>query len=387
MRSLLLCLILSVLALNVAVHAGEADALALAGEGYMAANKVDKAKDTFFKALFHDENCPTALYELGKIFQKEQNTAAASDFFSRAIHQMENGVGAHPEFAGKITDAKTRLLAVNPYAAQFTTAMEDYAQDINKIVKKSPDAITNDEACSRVQVLCLASIIPANKMPELQHAAPPPPPDKRSSKLVTSDGPVVNNVPPDVERALKANGWTTITGTWKKKADGTFEVTNGKLEAQKFNGGIQVTLVSGGTGSVSVLVRNDNKDPYMRSSSGNMPSTGTSSSTGFSSRYSFASGYGVVIKDQDCKVYTPQGGYIGNEYYPGMDHATNLQSIPKHQILVTVADKEGGKGTSLAIAVDGKKENNSNYKLNKDGPFTIEIKGTATLEDPKAAGN
>ncbi len=388
MRSLLLCLILSLLTLNVA-RASEADGLALAGEGYLASNKVEKAKDTFFKALVHDENCPVALYELAKIYQKEQNTAAASDFFSRAIHQMENGVGAHPEFAGKITDAKTRLLAVNPYAAQFTGAMEDYAQDIGRVVKKNNDTITNEEAYSRVQVLCLASIIPANKMPEITRATPPQPEkNSRTSKLTqnnNNDGPVVNNVPPDVERALKAAGWTSITGTWKKKPDGTFEVTNGKLEAQKFNGAIQLSILSGSNGTISALVRNDNKDPYRSMGSGT-PSTGTSTSSGFGSRYSFATGYGVIINNNDCKVYTPQGGFVGNEYYPGMDHATTLQSVPKHTVLITVADKENGKGTALAIQVDGKKENNSNYKLNKDGPFTIEVKGTAVLEDPKAAG-
>lgn len=382
MRSLRVSLILCLVLLSTGVRAGEADGLAVAGEGYLASNRVDKAKETFFKALFHDPNCAVALYELAKIFQKEQNTAAASDFFTRAIHQMENNVNSRPEFTGKIADAKTRLQAVNPYAAQFTGAMEDYAQDLGRIVKKSPDALTNDEAYTRVQVLCLATIIPSNKMPEIQRSVPAVH-DKRNGKAVSSDGPVVNSVPPDVERALKSSGWTTITGTWKKKSDGSYEVTNGKLEAQKFNGGIQVTIVSGGTGSVSVLVRNDNKDPYLNGMGTSVPSV----STGLGSRFSFATGYGVIVKDQDCKVYTPQGGFVGNDYFPGLDHTTTLQSVPKHQVLVTVVDKDGGKGTSLGIQVDGKKENNSNYKLNKDGPFTIEIKGTAVIEDPKVAGN
>lgn len=389
MRRLLLCLLLTAatLATLTCARAGEADGLATAGEAYLTNNRVEKAKDAFFKALFHDENCPVALYELAKIFQKEGNTAAASDFFNRAIHQMENGVSAHPEFASKITDAKTRLQAVNPYAAQFSGAMEDYAQDLGKIVKKDNDALTNEEAYSRVQVLCLASIVPASKMPDIQKPGPRQP-EKNSGHIstkVSSDAPTVTNVPLDVERALKSAGWTTITGQWKKKPDGSYEVTNGKLETQKINGAIQFTVVSGGAGTVSAMVRNDNREPFVHSSgSGN---SGSTTSTGMGmSRYSFATGYGVVLSDRDCKVYTPQGGYVGNEYYPGLDHTTTLQPISKHLVLITVSEKEGGKGTALAIQVDGKKENNSNYKLNKDGPFTIEIKGTVVIEDPKAAG-
>jgi hypothetical protein len=355
----------------------EADALAMTGQEYLAKGRVEKAKDCFFKALFHDEDCPIALYELSKIFQQEQNTAAASDFYTRSIHQMENRLSSHPDYESKISDAKTRLQAVNPYAGQFSIAMEDYAQDLGKIVKKSNDTLTNEEVSNRVTVLCLASIVPANKMPELEKSAPAQTkkiPAHATETQVASSGPV----PLDIERALKAAGWTTITGQWKKKSEGVYEVTNGKLETTKVNGAMQFILYPGSTGTVSALVRNGNHDPHM----GYVSKTGNT--MGYQN-FTFCSGYGISITDRDCKVFTPQGGFTGNEFYPGLDHTTNLQPV-KHQIMISIAEKENNKGSALAIQVDGKKENNSSYKLNKDGPFTIEIKGTATIEDPKALG-
>lgn len=378
MRSLLMVLTLVLLASSARAATSEADALAMTGQEYLAKGRVEKAKDCFFKALFHDEDCPVALYELSKIFQQEQNSAAASDFYTRSIHQMENRLSSHPDYESKISDAKTRLQAVNPYAGQFSGAMEDYAVDLGKIVKKSNDTLTNEEVSSRVQVLCLASIVPANKMPELQRGAP------AEAKKTTSrpqESVIASNtpVPLDIERTLKAAGWTTITGQWKKKSEGVYEVTNGKLETAKVNGAIQLYVYPGG-GSISALVRNANNDPHVHYVGKGGDAMGTMQA------YTFCSGYGVLINDRECKVYTPQGGFIGNEYYPGLDHSTTLQPISKHQVMISVADKEGGKGTALAIQVDGKKENNSNYKLNHEGPFTIEIKGTVTIEDPRAVG-
>jgi hypothetical protein len=36
--------------------------------------------------------------------------------------------------------------------------------------------------------------------------------------------------------------------------------------------------------------------------------------------------------------------------------------------------------------VNDKREHNSNYKLGADGPFVVEVEGTCTIEDPRAAG-
>ena len=65
--------------------------------------------------------------------------------------------------------------------------------------------------------------------------------------------------------------------------------------------------------------------------------------------------------------------------YSYLEHTTPLANLPKHEVLVTVKESE------LHILVDGKKEKNSFAKITKEGPFTVEIKGTMTIEDPKAA--
>ena len=131
-------------------------------------------------------------------------------------------------------------------------------------------------------------------------------------------------------------------------------------------------------------MRNGNSDPYSHSSG--ISSSNSSSGIGVS-HFQWVSGYGVAVTDRECKAYTPQGGFVGNsDFYPGFDHMTNLTAIPKHLVQITVQEKENGRNTALTALVDGKKEINCTYKLNKEGPFTIEIKGTVTLEDPKAAG-
>ena len=232
-----------------------------------------------------------------------------------------------------------------------------------------------------------ASYVPANKLPEIQkpNAAKT---DNQPHRPLAKDAPVTTVLPPDVERALKAAGWTTITGVWKKKTEGVYEVTDGKLETAKVNGALQFTV--SGPGKVTAFVRNDNRDPWVHSIGGGGNGSGgsgaSSSDAGFG-HFQWPSGYGVSISDRECKAYTPQGGWANNnDYYPGYDHTTNLAATPKHQVLITVQDKENGKSTALTALVDGKKEVNCNYKLNKDGPFTIEVKGTVILEDPKAAG-
>lgn len=395
MRIAVLCLVTVALCLPItAVRAdemAEAEALASAAQGFLEKGKTESAREYLFKALFHSDRCAIALYELGKIYQAENNNAAASDFLTRALHEMKNLENSRPEFSGKITDAKVRLQAVNPYGAQFNTSMEDYSQELCRIIKKSNDALTNEEAGHRVSSLNLASIVPASKLPEIEkpvakndNARRPTSSSSNNpmSRQNEESAPVQTVVPLDVERALKAAGWTKITGVWKKKSEGVYEVTDGRLETEKINGALQFSYASG-PGTVTAFVRNNNKDPYMHSSG--MGAGNSSSGIGFT-RFSWVSGYGVVLNDRDCKAYTPQGGFTNNEYYPGLDHTGTLQQIPKHQIMITVQEDPNGKATTLTALVDGKKEINTRYKLNKDGPFTIEIKGTMVIEDPKTMG-
>jgi hypothetical protein len=365
----------------------EAEALASAGQEFFAKGKTETAREYLFKALFHNPNCAAALYELGKIYQAEGNPAAASDFFSRALHEMKNLENSRPDFGAKITDARLRLQVVNPYAAQFNTAMENYSEDLGRIVKRSNDSITNEEVGKRVQLLSLASYVPASKLPEIQKPAVAKTDTRARRPFEKDTAPVTTVVPPDVERALKGAGWTTITGVWKKKSEGVYEVTDGKLETMKLNGALQFTV--SGSGTASAFVRNGNKDPWEHFTGGSTSgsNSGSGSSGSGMGRFQFVSGYGVSVCDRECKAYSPQGGWgNGNEYYPGFDHSTTLAAQPKHLVMITVQEKENGKGTALNAQVDGKNVVNCNYKLNKDGPFTIEIKGTVIIEDPKAIG-
>jgi len=345
----------------------------LAGEG-----KNDKAKDMCYKALANDEDCAEALFELAKIFEKENNMTAAGDFYVRAGREFGKGESANPAFASKRLEAESRVKRLNPYATRFATVMTDYAQEIGGITKKSTDSLTLEEASDRVSSLRLASIVPPDKMPQIDTPAPPkatgpstgPKTAKTTSHGDDEDLParmrpkkdVVTNVPVDVERALKAAGWDKITGTWKKVKDNVYEVTDGKLETAKINGAIQVIVDKGGSGKVSALVRNGHRDSY----------------SSFSSTYSYGTGYGFVLDGAAAKMFTPYN-YSGVIYRPYME-----REIPaageKTQFVITIMDN------ALEMMVNAKREHKSNYKINKEGPFAIEISGTMTIESPMAKG-
>jgi hypothetical protein len=345
-------------------HAGEADALAEAAVSFLAMGKVDKAKDVLYRALAHDENCPLAIYELGKLFQTEGDNVSAVDFLQKTVVLMQN----KPEYSSKLVDAKARLQTLNPYAGNFTRVFEEYASDLGQICKRSNDSITCTEALDRVQCLHMAAFLPADKMPNIPRPSKPAP--IQPSKNTSSPAVAPAAVPLEIERTLKAAGWTSISGTWKKKSDGVYEVTDGKLEATKVNGGIKLMVDQGGSGSVSIMVRNGQKD--LSKNKGMFGSSLGSMTMG--------TGFGVTIgNDLSCKVFVPQSFGMGDINYSFLEHTTNLANLPKHEVLITVKDSE------LHMVVDGKKEKNSYAKISKDGPFTVEVKGTMTIEDPKAA--
>jgi hypothetical protein len=349
-----------------AVKASEADALAEAAVSFIEKGKVDKARDILYRALAHDEQCALAIYELGKLFQADGDTISAVDFLQKAILEMQN----RPEYSSKVNDAKARLQTLNPYAGNFTRVFEEYADSLGQACKRSNDSVTCTEALNRVQHLHMAEFLPADRMPNIPKPARPIPVSGPSTAKTST--PAATAVPLEVERALKSAGWTTITGTWKKKSEGVYEVTDGRLETPKVNGAIKLTIDQGGSGSVSVFVRNAQKDPtrgkgYMGSSMLGSMTAGT--------------GFGVTIgNDLCCKVFVPQGMTMTNDInYSFLEHSTPLVNLPRHEVMITVKDSE------LHILVDGKKEKNSFAKINKEGPFTVEVKGTMTIEDPKAA--
>jgi hypothetical protein len=339
------------------------------GAAKLAADgKTDKAKELCFKALANDEDCPDALFELGKIFEKENNLAAAADFLVRASREYGKGEAANPAFASKRKDCETRILRLNPYATRYTAALADYTTELNTITKKVTDALTLEEACERADMLQLRSVLPPEKAPKFDRPAvavakkpdgPMDPISRLTGRRINPEP--VNNVPPDVERVLKAAGWEKITGTWKKKADNVYEVTDGKLETAKINGAIQVIVHKGGSGHVKAMVRNSQEDYYGSSS--------------------YGTGYGYMIEGETSKVYAPSGGYSNNKFYSYMEREDPIQGgLPKTLVTVTV---EEGK---LEYFINNISKKRANYPISKSGPFIVEVKGTMTIEAPKAMG-
>jgi tetratricopeptide (TPR) repeat protein len=344
-----------------------ASAARLATEG-----KIEKARELCYKALANDEDAAEALYELGKIFEKEGKLASAADFLFRAVQQLGKDEAANPAFSGKRLDAERRVKALNPYATRYASILADYTQDLNTITKKVQDSLTLDEACDRADVLKLRTVVPPDKGPKFERAAKAP--DKTAGSGANGDeldksavtrrirrDDVQTVVPPDVERALKANGWTTITGVWKKKADNVYEVTDGKLETSKLNGAIQVIVHKGGTGNVRAFVRN-----YLKENEGYSDNWGI--------------GFGIQIEGTSAKIYFPYG-YSNNRFDSHVDRTEELSpASPKNKVMVMV--QEG----LLQYTVNDKQVRRGNYQISKNGPFMIQVEGTMTIEDPKAAG-
>jgi regulation of enolase protein 1 (concanavalin A-like superfamily) len=329
----------------------------------------EKAKDMCFKSLANDENCPEALYELGKLLEKS-NPVFAAEFLTRASRELGR-IEGNAAMGTKKQDADRRLLKLNPYSVRLTALYTDYASDLGMVLKKNTDALTQDEALDRIRSLRLADVVAPDKLPKIAAAGPgpgtatgPKKPTGPGTSSTMSSRPVregVTDVPVDVEKALKAGGWTKITGTWKKKAEGVYEVTDGKLETAMTNGAIQIAVHKGGAGVVKALVRNAH-------------------SAYEGTYYYYGSGYGVRVEGNAAKMFTPYN-YSGNIYRPYAERDIPLsEALPKSLTLITIAD------SNLEITINGKREHRSNYKLNKDGPFVIEIEGTMTIEAPMAKG-
>jgi hypothetical protein len=361
------------------VHASDADVekglakgLADSAAEFKTKGKLDQAKLYFFKALFHDENCAQALYELGQIYETENDNINALNFFVRANQQFGNA--GDPLSRAKSKDCEKHILKLSPYTTQFNTAMDDYAQELGKIAAKNTDTLTLEEAHNKVTVLNLSQYVAADKMPESLKFTPkakPATPQNSTMRrpFVQNDEPaVVTNVPPDVERALKAAGWTTITGTWKKKSEGVYEVTDGKVESKIANGVMQVLVPKGGTGTIRMFCRNSNHE-WM----------GDSMTQRDASRY--ATGFGYIIKDGEAKQYAPSGGWtdMENNNLPDLDK-TNSLTQAKNRFTVQVMDNK------LELTLNEFSPRKMSAKITHEGPFTILVVGTMIIETPQVKG-
>jgi hypothetical protein len=366
-----------VLAASGAQCADKAIAAALAKSGAALAEKgkPDAAKEMLFKALANDSDCPEALYEIGKIFEKEGNNTTAGDFLLRAAQQLGAEEAANPDFAKKRKDAEARAQRLNPYSAQLTAAFSDYTTELNAIVKRVPDTLTLEEACDRVDQLRLKTMVPPDKAPKFERPAPKQPErtltprermiEEMNGRSTTAKAPTV--VPPDIERALKdpaKGGWDTITGTWKKKAEGVYEVTDGKLETKKTDGAVMCVVHPASiTGKVKIMVRNNDKDDE-----------------GYF--YSDASGFGVSVNNDGTKFYTPASFFSsGTTYRPYLERTDPVPAGPKVQYMVMV------EGQKLEYHVNNApKKKTGTTNITKNGTMVIQIDGTAIIEMPRAAG-
>jgi hypothetical protein len=364
-----------------------ADAMAQSGTATVAQGNIEKGKDFFYKALALNEDCPEALYELGKLFEKENKPVAAGDFYVRAVRLMAQEEKAGSPFVAKRADAERRIKGLNPFAPRFEALMEDYAQELGKIAKRTPDTLTREEAQDHVSKLQLASILSPDKLPKIEPVAKAAPKDKEKDiekvidkeKEEDSSSPAGRGrfrtvepvepetvLPPEVELALKKAGWNKITGKWVKKAANVYEVTDGRLEAQKTNSAIDVALLKGLSGVVKVSVRNSAIRHFYS----------------YHSDYLDIRGYGFAIKDNTYRLVTPMAtGNFNSDFLPYVERELPLpEANPKNQITVMIQD------TKIQYSLNGAIIKNMNYKISKDGPFLIEIEGTATIENPRCMG-
>jgi len=388
-------------------HAAErnlADGLAAAGEATALKGNTAQAKDLFYRALAHDENCPDALFELAKIVDKDGDATTASELYQHAalIFAQENKPGTGPKRA----EAEKRVRALNPVAAKLDAAFEEYGQDLDKIVKKLPDPLTEVSAEERVNELQLPTILPPDKLPKFFAAAqagqtasgttdkkqPPAPtdngndPNKRKGRFGNFERPKAEGATsPDVEKELKALGWTTVTGTWVKKEAGVYEATDAKLEAIKSNGVIDFWVVkSSGDGTIKATVRtepkNENPGPP---GGGGFPGFG-----GLGENEML--GYGIFYKSKEYKDYgysdknggrmARRGGGNGGSITALATHPLN-EAAPKHHFSVKVED------TTVDMFYNNSGvDRSSNAKLTKSGSFVIDVNGTVTIEAPRCTG-
>lgn len=185
-----------------------------------------------------------------------------------------------------------------------------------------------------------------------------------TSLVHAADAPKVDA---DVEKELKAAGFTDITGTWKKIKPNIYEVTDGSLEAKKTNGTLSVTLPADAKGTIEVLVRNGHEEKDYRSMGANNLVTTIHAFTG----------YGVSITDGKCLVYSPKP-ISQKVYVPVKSTDLTLSKTDKTKIEVSVQDVQ------LKVHVNEKQPASANYKIDQSGPFSIIVKGTMQIESPSA---
>jgi len=369
-----------------------ADGLSAAGAATAAKGNTAQAKDIFFKALAHDDSCPEALFELGKIIEKEGDVATAGDLYQRAALQFAQE--AKPANATKRAEAEKRAKALNPLAAKLNTVYEDYSQDLDKIVKKLPDSLTEVSALERVNELELPGVLPPDKLPKFYASAQAamekkarandtamldtpgaPGMAKRKRKGLAAKAEGASDA--DVETELKALGWNTVSGTWVKKSAGVYETTGGRLEALKLNGMIDFSVIKGGgEGTVRASVRTEPKGGGTELGSApesEMLGVGTY----FRGKDFRNFGYGERVR---AKRALANGVAASGPMSIGLFPIN--EALPKQHFTVKIEDVQ------LECYYNNNLSSRStNTRLPHTGTFVLDVNGTVTIEAPRCAGH
>jgi hypothetical protein len=191
------------------------------------------------------------------------------------------------------------------------------------------------------------------------------PAESKPERNDTLNKPTAAPVPETAAQALSKAGWTVVSGDWKQKSAGVYEVINGKLEAKKINGGIRFALIKGGDGIVSAYVRNG----YPAKNTADKPDE-------------FATGYGICASEKTYKLYTPRMASGSKKLQPQLERESKLplgSTRNEYSIMI--------QGKQFEMYVNSKREKLTMYELPETGSFVLEVKGTATVESPQAAGN
>jgi len=372
-------LIVASMAVRAEDEAKLADSLAESAAAFATSGRAEEAKLYYYKSLFHDSNCATALYALAKSYETANDNVNALNFFVRAGQEFNKNAAADPTARAKAKDCEKHILLLSPYTTQFNKMIEDYTLELGKIAAKNQDTLTQEEAGTKVTSLNLTTLVSPDKMPEslkdlalAKEKKAEQPRSRRFPMMGDSSPPPAAVMAPDVERALKAAGWTTIAGTIKKKSDGVYEITDGKLEAANANGAMQFIVQKGGTGTVRAFVR-ASRNEFIGD-----PDLG-----GATSKFagSFPSGFGWIIKDTEAKQYTANGGWTDgeNNNIPELDKTLPLAG-PKTMFSISVQDNK------LELSVNGASPRKMNNRITHEGPMQIVVTGTMVIEQPQTKG-
>jgi len=230
---------------------------------------------------------------------------------------------------------------------------------------------------SRVTELDLPGILPADKVPKF-YATVLAEKDAREKKVTL----------PDVERELKALGWTVVKGQFIRKAPGIYESTQGRLEVARTNGRMEFILhKGGGDGTVNATVRSEFGEQKDNNGGGGGRNRNRGF-PGFAPRDTSVEGYGMIASMHEVKSYgieenTGQGrggpgGFGGGNRDPHLLGTNKLADVPKHHFLITASEN------TLEFFVDGQRETKvSSGKVSQKGPFVLDVNGTVTIEAPR----